>query len=357
MTLRRKRDSVDGSKGKPVREMQKIPLPHNSAFVLGLQTNREWLHGIRPDKRPLREKSSQELSFNGERISITFRSIGTYMNLQNGRIWGSGARSKMEVDANRISYDSRQAEQLVIAFGNENHSSIFDWKSGYGGGFDVVDLVFKTAKLRLCDDPIANMRVRLALSNKRVRYEIVQPTVHQDPCNPSAPRPHGLSNLESPVLTDADTGYGTPLEGDLSILIHLENRYSSAVLENIQGYSMPQFLQCAAESNDLLYLWRELMMQSHSSPTHRFRLERLQLSKVSLDNEVRQTLHSWEKYMIEEKYDFIAGGQWTILDCVFWPVCHQIMSHKQGLSPEDYPALLAYHSRGLPIAQIAKLFE
>ena len=38
---------------QPPRLTQRIPLPNNSLFTMGLETNKKWLHGISPDKRPL----------------------------------------------------------------------------------------------------------------------------------------------------------------------------------------------------------------------------------------------------------------------------------------------------------------
>jgi alkylated DNA repair dioxygenase AlkB len=40
------------------RRIERVELPHNSLFVLGLETNRKWKHEINPDKRLLTEKAS-----------------------------------------------------------------------------------------------------------------------------------------------------------------------------------------------------------------------------------------------------------------------------------------------------------
>lgn len=111
-------------------------LPHNSLFVLGWQTNREWHHCIRPDKRHLSEKSPDELAFDGERISLTLRTVATFLNRRTGHIYGQGARQKTP------SEDSHEDDSLAMvkAFSAENHqSSDFDWQAQYGRGFNALN--------------------------------------------------------------------------------------------------------------------------------------------------------------------------------------------------------------------------
>ena len=125
----------------------RIPLPHNSLFILGPRTNQYWLHSIRPDKRRIQEKSAEELDFGGERISLTFRYIGTFINPLDGTIWGQGATEKEKQAAKKIlsGPEAEQAgEAMIKAFGLENHlSDDFDWGAVYGKGFDVVNFVTK----------------------------------------------------------------------------------------------------------------------------------------------------------------------------------------------------------------------
>ena len=76
----------------PTRRLyQKITLLHNSVFVLGWQSNRDFLHSIRADKRLPAEKTVGELAHNEQRISLTFRTIATFVDAA-GRITGQGAR-------------------------------------------------------------------------------------------------------------------------------------------------------------------------------------------------------------------------------------------------------------------------
>ena len=124
----------------PARAAQKIHLPHNSMFVLGQRTNAAWLHAIRPDKRPSNIKSSAEVAFEGQRISFTFRHIGTYLVPSDGShvIYGQGATSKVRETAKPVIRGaSEECEKMIYAFGTENHLSDFDWDKYYGDGFDV----------------------------------------------------------------------------------------------------------------------------------------------------------------------------------------------------------------------------
>ena len=125
------------------RTAQRIRLPHNSIFVLGELTNANYLHSIRADKRPDIEKSSEELAFDGERISLTFRNIGTFLNVEKQVIWGQGSTGKTKAHARKIldGKDTELAEKLIIGFGKENHlaDADFDWDEVYGEGFDIVN--------------------------------------------------------------------------------------------------------------------------------------------------------------------------------------------------------------------------
>lgn len=131
------------------RTTQRIPLPHNSLFVLGQATNQIWLHAIRADKRPKSKKTAEELAFDEDRISLTFRQIGTFINPKDGTIWGQGATSKSVEDARVIIEGpeaEKEGERLIRAFGKENHQSHdFDWQGQYGAGFDVVNFATNIA--------------------------------------------------------------------------------------------------------------------------------------------------------------------------------------------------------------------
>jgi hypothetical protein len=110
-------------------ETQKIKLPHNSLFVMGLQTNKEWYHSIKQDKRPDCEKTKEELAYGGERISFTWRNIATY--IKNNRLFGQGAKYLKYSDTLDITNLELDTE-LIKAFGEENHNPNFDWNNIYG---------------------------------------------------------------------------------------------------------------------------------------------------------------------------------------------------------------------------------
>ncbi|KAF9478770.1 hypothetical protein BDN70DRAFT_906563 [Pholiota conissans] len=146
MTLRAKKDKTaqedttpsDPSVPGTPRTAQRIPLPHNSMFVMGLETNAKWLHSINRDNRPFRTKSPEEQFKDGGRISLTFRQIGTFLTKDEARIWGQGAKNKKKEEAGLVIHDNDEVTRLGLAFGAENHQSDFDWESGYGSGFDIL---------------------------------------------------------------------------------------------------------------------------------------------------------------------------------------------------------------------------
>jgi hypothetical protein len=158
MTLRTKKDAAaatatDSDGGTARRTTQRVPLPHNSLFVMGLATNARWMHSVHTDKRPEETKDPAE---RGARISLTFRHIGTFLTpslppsssssspagqdqqQQQQFIFGLGATGKTRAEARPVVHGGEDAERLLAAFGAENHQSEFDWEKAYGQGFDVL---------------------------------------------------------------------------------------------------------------------------------------------------------------------------------------------------------------------------
>eukprot|EP00842_Homolaphlyctis_polyrhiza_P005858 jgi/Hompol1/6273/HPOL_004943-RA len=123
------------------RKSQRLKLDHNSLFVLGPKTNAIYLHSIAQDKQNQSLSPSPETGL--ERISLTFRSIATFITqdpLHGPRIYGQGATQKSKHLANLISKDPVHMQDMLHAFGSENQQSYdFDWNTVYGGGFDVID--------------------------------------------------------------------------------------------------------------------------------------------------------------------------------------------------------------------------
>lgn len=352
MILRTKK-SEHGTESPSMRQTQRIKMPHNSVFVLGPQSNKEWLHGVRADKRPASEKTDEEKAFEGERISITFRQIGTFMNKKEKTIWGSGAKSKSRQKASRISTrDNAQMEAMIKAFGKENHDTDFDWDAEYGSGFNVVNLVNEQAQLFLCNDSVANLRVQLSLCEKSISCTATQ----QD--KPPSPEPedfqtrfhpwmHGLSNSENPVFKDIHEN-ATAIEGDLTIMFYLEKHYpfpgtEASVAQSDQATAL--IYSQTAKANELLFLWREMreLQGPNSPPTHRFNLERPMTPNTSLFEEFHSSLWTWET--LAGAAEYITGDHWTIIDCAFWPVLSHVIGEFEELNQERYPNLLAYHQR------------
>ncbi|KAI4518635.1 hypothetical protein K523DRAFT_254772 [Schizophyllum commune Tattone D] len=131
----------------PPRESQRIALPDNSMLVMGLRTNAAWLHAIHRDNRPDKAKLPEET---GERISLTFRCIGTFLiadsivcTADGMRIFGQGATGKTREQARPVIFAGEEAEELLAAFGKENHETNFDWEASYRKGFDVLHFAAK----------------------------------------------------------------------------------------------------------------------------------------------------------------------------------------------------------------------
>jgi len=123
-------------------ELRRIALPHNSLFVLGWETNRRFVHGIRHDRRADAEKRADELAEGGMRISLTLRTIATFRRLRDGRLFGQGARAKTEADlagGSPSADDLEEATAMLEAFGQENRDPEFAWQDHYGAGFDALN--------------------------------------------------------------------------------------------------------------------------------------------------------------------------------------------------------------------------
>jgi len=162
--------STDDPPTSTPRKATRASLPHNSMCKMGLVTNMRWLHGIRPDKRMETEKSEAELAFNGARISLTFRLIGTFLDKHQQKIWGQGATSKSRDTAKTvINGNTPEAEAMIRAFGKENHCSEFNWKEFYGEGFDVLH-ISNSPRLFMSGDNIQDQRVKLALAEFGIEW-------------------------------------------------------------------------------------------------------------------------------------------------------------------------------------------
>ncbi|KAF8475740.1 hypothetical protein BDZ91DRAFT_788418 [Kalaharituber pfeilii] len=218
---------LEGKPG-PSRTIQRIPLPHNSMFILGEATNRKWLHAIKQDKRMPSLKSPEESWYNGERISLTFRHIGTFLTDDETKIWGQGATSKSRMDAKPVrENDEEEVERMIFAFGTENHQAEeFDWDKVYGGGFDVLHFKTRLPKLLYSDQKsIGVTRVLLALSEKGVdvEFEIREAAGSSDN---SSFNSFGNEDADDDVcFVDSDIDR-TTVKGSMQILLYMEAFYA-----------------------------------------------------------------------------------------------------------------------------------
>ena len=183
MILKSKSDYIPEGHTTPLegKIYQKVTLPHNSLFVLGWKSNRDFLHSIRTDKRLAILKEDHELLHQEQRISLTFRSIATFIRPQSvpalgggggGRalVVGQGARRKVRIEATghpdgcmetmdrdlaahttteeveREVDVLEQSKQMLYAFSAENRTACFDWEEHYGQGFDIVNFCFMNGK-------------------------------------------------------------------------------------------------------------------------------------------------------------------------------------------------------------------
>ncbi|KXS95802.1 hypothetical protein AC578_6255 [Pseudocercospora eumusae] len=140
MRIRTKRGATN-SEESPARTTYRIPMPHNSMLIMSLQTNAQYLHAINWDRRPGVEWSEAEKAYGGQRISLTFRNIGTYLDKNSERIWGQGATGKTQAEARPVvNADPVISQKMIDAFGKENAASTIDYNEIYGKGFDVLHL-------------------------------------------------------------------------------------------------------------------------------------------------------------------------------------------------------------------------
>ncbi|KAJ5965268.1 hypothetical protein N7481_011982 [Penicillium waksmanii] len=294
------------------RATQRVALPHRSLFVLGEKTNMRWLHGIRPDKRPDAAKAPEEKAYGGERISITFRHIGTFVDPAANLIWGQGAVSKSRETARTVIHgDPAQTERLIHAFGQENRATEFIWSGVYGSGFDVVNFVTpSTSRLVLGGDAVADLRVRMGLGESGIRYEASTSLVvdlTENDCN----------SIKQPSFTDSD---GNTVVGDLNILKCLAERPAESVrpgIEILRGGNHVPWIE------EIFSCWRK-HRQSNTGTVFDFGLS------------------MFDRALNGQPY--LGGSTFGIDDCSLWPVLREICQ-AQGPFENRFPNLHQYYQR------------
>ncbi|MCJ1435395.1 hypothetical protein MMC27_004768 [Xylographa pallens] len=352
MVLRTKRNRhpKNGATTPGSRQVQRIPLPHNSIFVLGPRTNRRWLHGIRPDKRDAKEKSEEEKASDGERISITFRNIATFTDKHNRNIWGQGAVSKYSITAGTVSTNnSTEMDAMIEAFGKENQQSEFNWEAEYGEGFNAVNLVSDVAQVYLCQDRIANLRVLLSVLDRDIRCEVSRTMLPEGLRGASDIE---LLKKERPTFRDNDEG-SSEVVGCLAILFYLDKFYPMTPSVSVTSRQLhrlnTQVFSRVTQANEILFLWQELqgaLLTASTQGSHSLRRRHSNTPgkrEKSAVEEFEGELEIWEEYA--EETDYVGGDFYAIVDCAFWPVLHDIVQHWDGWSVQKYPDLAAYYRK------------
>lgn len=83
-------------------DIVRIRLPHGSMLLMGPKTNQQFTHSILANPKSIQP-----------RISLTFRNVTTFMELQSGILFGQGVAYKSWKDA----YQKRQKEDLLFLLG------------------------------------------------------------------------------------------------------------------------------------------------------------------------------------------------------------------------------------------------
>ena len=134
-----------------------IEMPSNSAILFDTNNNALFHHWVPADKREARQHNGADTLHDGQRISIVFRDIATFLT-PSGHVYGQGGRfksfNKLQISLDRRRDDGEnsdnddhdnvdhitQTKLLLTAFKAENTEVDFDWHQHYNKGFDVVCL-------------------------------------------------------------------------------------------------------------------------------------------------------------------------------------------------------------------------
>jgi nicotinamidase-related amidase/alkylated DNA repair dioxygenase AlkB len=117
------------------KEVIEIPLKTNSILFIGMKTNKKWFHEVKPDLRQEKFKSADELAYETRRVSLTFRTVCTFMNLDTKKISGQGAPTNNDINIDDIELLNQDKKKLIEAFSKENKLADFDWNKYYSCGF------------------------------------------------------------------------------------------------------------------------------------------------------------------------------------------------------------------------------
>ncbi|KAF1844992.1 uncharacterized protein K460DRAFT_286404 [Cucurbitaria berberidis CBS 394.84] len=317
--LRTKKSSTkseDETENSNQRETQRVAMPHNSMFVLGLKSNEKWLHGIMADKRLQCERIEAETAYGGIRISLTFRHIGTFLDAKESTIWGQGATANEQRDAaDVINSDEAENERLIRAFSRENHSNEFDWDEWYGEGFDVLHLQKPSEDLPIffaSNDSIENRQSQMCLSECKINYTLVEAPTHEEDYE-----------FDRQVSFRDNDAHHTEVYTASSILFYIDRYYPLDRDERGKP--------CTAAAYPILLLATGLLkawLNRHIPD-----------SLASFQN----SLASLEEQIFIDGGPFIAGRRFSIADCAVWPIIDDVVEKWEGWNEKTYPALSLYY--------------
>lgn len=321
-----KANSEDAEPPSPTantRETQRVALPHNSMFVLGMQSNKKWLHGIMADKRIATERSAAETAYTGIRISLTFRNIGTFLDAKSSVIWGQGATSKDQREAQDVVNDDEdETSQLITAFGRENQDTDFDWDKHYGSGFDVLHLHSTPSSPLPADLPIL-FTTNHIVEGTMVRFQLASANIAYTHMPPPSTLPLSYEQDRQIHFRDNDANH-TEMSIPAPISIYLE-RYHPLDPD-------PRSNPCTAEAFDMTITTTTLLkfwVHRHV-PTYAADFEDL--------------LDGVEARIGSRPGPYMGGRRFSIGDCLLWPVLNEILSaHWEGWSEERFPVLTEYY--------------
>jgi hypothetical protein len=317
MRLRSKKSAKAGESSEAdLRETQRVAMPHNSMFVLGLKTNKKWLHGIMADKRLDSEKSEAETAYSGMRISLTFRHIGTFLDGPSKLIWGQGATAKEQTEAQEvINGDEEGNEQMVRAFSRENHDPDFDWEEWYGEGFDVLhfrDPPKDKPILFTSNNAVETRMIKILLTEMKLDHTLIE-----------APALNKQYELDRQILfRDNDVNH-TEVQFTGPILVYVD-RYYPLDSSDRGRPCFSRSLDVIVHVSGILKMW-----WNRHVPTY-------------LDDFVTHLELLEEKQQMEPG-PFIAGRRFAAADCCAWPMLDEVVPNWEGWSEERFPALTEYY--------------
>jgi nicotinamidase-related amidase/alkylated DNA repair dioxygenase AlkB len=306
----------------PSRDTQRVAMPHNSMFVLGQESNMRWLHGINADKRPDSDRSELEKAYDGMRISLTFRNIGTFLDADSRLIWGQGATSKLRAEANdTINDDEDKTQEIINAFGLENQSTEFDWDAVYGGGFDVLHFRKPPTDdpiLFLSNDQIDNRAIVICLAELGITHTVCDAPVAD----------MRYEDDRQVCYRDSDTNH-TEVSGALNILLYLDRFHQLDRAEAGKAVSasvFPLLIQLDGLRKELT----TALSGNSKSPFEGY-----------------SHLADIEETAERNKGDFIAGNRFSIADCFAWPIVDALIEagDTAHFHTEAAPTLLEWYKR------------